>query len=115
MTTRSETGTHTWHSRPQDGSAGHCFQAQVFDAQGKCVAVVEPSVSQDDATKIARLMAAAPDLLAVAQMVEKASMSEVRPGRGESSIGWQSGDGVTCDSIHKAARAAISKATKVQP
>jgi|ERR1700721_492655 len=56
------------------------------------------------------LMIAAPELMAVCKMILKASMGETRPSRGESSIGWQRGDGVTADQVKAAARAAIAKA-----
>lgn len=59
----------------------------------------------------ARLIAAAPELLAVVQMVAKASMFETRPHRGESSIGWQSDAKLNGSDVWKAAHAAIAKAT----
>jgi hypothetical protein len=65
-------------------------------------------LAEDEAN--AALIAAAPELLAVARMVTAASMGETRPSRGESFIGWQRGDGADADTIRKAARAAISKA-----
>lgn len=58
----------------------------------------------------AKLLAAAPDLLAALQLFTKASMFESRPTRGESFIGWQLGDGDSHTAM-KAARAAIAKAT----
>jgi hypothetical protein len=50
------------------------------------------------------------ELVAVCEMIVKASMGETRPSRGESFIGWQRGDGANADSVRAAARAALSKA-----
>lgn len=57
----------------------------------------------------ARLIAAAPELLEVLQLLASPSMSSVR-GNGESSIGWQAGE-LSADQRLAVARAAIAKAT----
>lgn len=48
----------------QDGKAGGCLVAQVWGPDGKSLATIEPSDDPAEATRLARLFAAAPDLLA---------------------------------------------------
>lgn len=52
-----------WESAPQKGIPGHCTMAQVFDKEGKALIAIEPRIKQDEATDIAKLVAAAPELL----------------------------------------------------
>jgi hypothetical protein len=58
-----------------------------------------------------RPIGAAPDLLEALKLFTSASMGESRPTRGESSIGWQKGDGLSASDRVAIARAAIAKAT----
>lgn len=51
-----------WVATEQSGTPGHCFVAQVFGHAGP-VAQIEPTEDPAIATEIARLIAAAPDLL----------------------------------------------------
>jgi len=52
-----------WDYSPQDGPPGHCINAQVWNEDGDCVAVIESLPSVEEANANARLIAAAPDLL----------------------------------------------------
>lgn len=54
-------GLGPWEATPQDGFPGHCFVAQVFDADGQSLASIQTSYDVDKASRIARLIAAAPD------------------------------------------------------
>lgn len=53
-----------WTFTPQTGVPGHCDCAQVWDENGKSLAIIEPTADEADATKIAVMMAGAPDLVA---------------------------------------------------
>jgi hypothetical protein len=53
---------------PQDGKPGHCCVAQVFSGDTP-VARIESMQDEDDATRYARLFAAAPELLAACQNI----------------------------------------------
>ena len=65
------------------------------------------SLTQDEAN--ARLIAAAPDLLAALELFANASMSGWNGG-GESHIGWQRGEGLSAIERVQQARTAIAKA-----
>ncbi len=58
----------------------------------------------------AYLIAAALEMLAALKLFTSASMSESRPTRGESFIGWQKGDGLTASERVAIARTAVAKA-----
>ena len=47
----------------QRGSPGHCTLAQVWDAHGNSLAVIQATDDEGEATAIARLFAAAPMML----------------------------------------------------
>ena len=51
-----------WTFSPQQGKKGHCFQAQVWDSEGKNLATIEDTSDAQIATNNARLIAAAPDM-----------------------------------------------------
>jgi len=53
-----------WTFTQQTGVPGHCDCAQVWDENGKSLAIIEPTADEADATKIAAMMASAPDLVA---------------------------------------------------
>lgn len=53
-----------WEASEQRGKLGHCFLAQVFDADGKSFAVIESTDDERVASKVAQVMAASFDLLA---------------------------------------------------
>lgn len=92
----------------------------IYDAEGGEIAVFMRGYERDEnndgceSFTNARLCAAAPDLLEALKLFTSASMGETRPTRGESFIGWQTGDGLTARERLKIARAAIIKATGVQ-
>lgn len=58
-----------WTYCEQNGLPGHCFQAQVWDKHGDSLAIIEPTYDPKEAINVARLMAAAPDLLEVGEQI----------------------------------------------
>jgi hypothetical protein len=52
-----------WKFSEQKGRPGHCFVAQVWDADGNCLAVIEPTEDPAVATERAMLFACSPALL----------------------------------------------------
>lgn len=54
----------------QKGTPGHCMVAQVW-ADGRNAAEIEPTDDPDEATAMARMFAAAPDLLAACEDAER--------------------------------------------
>lgn len=48
---------------PMKGKPGHCFAAQVWDHEDKCVAVIESRLGEEKSTEYARIFAAAPKML----------------------------------------------------
>lgn len=56
-------------SSPQNGQPGHCHVAQVFDGEGKHLAMVEPSEDPEVATEVARVFSASYDMLHAIKMV----------------------------------------------
>lgn len=50
-------------SSPQNGKPGHCHVAQVFDGEGKHLAMIEPSEDPEVANEVARVFAASYDML----------------------------------------------------
>lgn len=65
----------------------------------------------DEDRQVGLLIAAAPDLYEALKLFASPSMSESRPSRGESSIGWQRDDGLLASQRVKIAKAALAKAT----
>lgn len=53
-----------WSHSEQNGKPGHCLLAQVWDEDGNTLACVEPTENEEVASERARLLSAAPDLLA---------------------------------------------------
>jgi len=47
----------------QKGTPGHCFAAQIWAEDGSSLAIIEPTENEDDATAIAQLMHASPEML----------------------------------------------------
>lgn len=50
-------------SSPQTGKPGHCYVAQVFDGEGKHLAMIAPSEDPEVANEVARVFAASYDML----------------------------------------------------
>jgi hypothetical protein len=50
-------------SSAQSGKPGHCFAAQIFDNEGKHLAMVDPTEDPEVATEVARVFAASYDML----------------------------------------------------
>ncbi len=55
--------------RPQTGTPGNCFVAQVFGPDGNSVARIDSTNDEADATAIARLFAASDELLASLELI----------------------------------------------
>lgn len=67
MTQETEREAFTYS--PQDGENGHCFAAQVWDANGKNVAIVD-GANAEEATQRARIIADALNNAARARVVK---------------------------------------------
>lgn len=70
-----------WSCSEQQGTKGHCFQAQIWDSDGDSLATIEPTVFEKYATSDAQFIAAsrniAPDLIRVIELAEEALNSVV--------------------------------------
>ena len=55
----------------QNGGKGHCFNAQVFGPDGDSVAIIESTANESEATGLAKLFAAAPDLYEALEALKK--------------------------------------------
>lgn len=66
-----------WGYSPQtesvvkDGKIIGCNQSQVWDGEGKSLAIIEPTLNEETATNNAKLIAAAPELLEFAMEMVK--------------------------------------------
>jgi len=69
-----------WTYSKQEGTPGHCFQAQVWGANGHSLAVVEPTADEAVASDTARLMAASGELLEALVVLENAARNPIDPG-----------------------------------
>ena len=56
-----------WDYSDQTGSRKHCYLGQVWDSEGESLAVLDSTTDPAVATANARLIAAAPDLLAACE------------------------------------------------
>lgn len=52
-----------WDYSPMKGQVMHCTCAQVWDSEGKNLAVIDSRYGEEEATANAKLIAAAPELL----------------------------------------------------
>jgi hypothetical protein len=65
----SEHTAGPWSYSEQRGSKNHCTVAQVWDSYGDCLAIIESTDDEAVATANARLIAAAPELLAALEEI----------------------------------------------
>jgi hypothetical protein len=59
----SEISPGLWSYSEQKGEPGHCMNAQVWDCEGKLLAVLESTIEPSVATANAKAMAAVPMML----------------------------------------------------
>lgn len=69
-----------WGCSPQSGKNGQCFDAQVWDSDGLNLATIESTKDPKEASSNAKLIAAAPELLAMIECIAKANECEVSGG-----------------------------------
>jgi hypothetical protein len=96
----SEHTPEPWSYSEQRGSPGHCTLAQVWDFYGNSLAVIEATDAESEATALARLMAAAPNLLDALELLWREVVSS---GNGRANdFGWPKAREATVAAITKA-------------
>lgn len=73
-----------WTYSGQSGIPKHCFVAQVWRPDGGVLADIEPTEQEEEATANARLIATAPELLAVLEWLLPILKTQPKPDFG----GW---------------------------
>ena len=76
MTTKFTPGP--WTFSPQNGGKGCCLAAQVWGSDGSSLAFIETTEDPEEATSVARLIAAAPDLYEALEYQERMQNGDAR-------------------------------------